>query len=116
MGEGDNQARLPAPGSRLPAPSDRSAAVSHISRHKHGTQKNRHNKCRFFIASLCWAGGGLHHALSAQVILVGAAEVADAIFSQLQDAGRQRGDEFAVVGDEDQGSLVELQRHIQGFD
>ncbi len=32
--------------------------------------------------------GGLHHTLGAQVILVGAAEVADAVFGQLQDAGR----------------------------
>ncbi len=74
--------------SQLSAPSDCCAAVSHISRHKHGTQKNRHISAGFSLR-VC-AGRELHHALSAQVILVGTAEVADAIFGQLQDAGRQR--------------------------
>ncbi len=57
-----------------------------VGRDKGGIKKPAH-EAPVLIALL--EGGGLHHTLGAQVILVGPAEVADAVFGQLQNAGRQ---------------------------
>ena len=56
------------------------------------------------------------NAFTAQIIFVVTGEVHDALWRNLNHAGRQRADKLTVVRNEDQRPLIHLQRHVQRFD
>ena len=53
------------------------------------------------------------YTLAAQVVVIAAAKVIDAVLTELNDAGGQGGDELPVVTDKDQSAGIVFQRQVE---
>ena len=78
-------------------------------------EKPRHQD-GVFVTTCRAASESERHALAAQVVIVGAAEVDHSAWAQLDNTSGQRGYELTVMADEYQGARVVLQCQVQRLD